>query len=91
MIEAGDNVLERFAAIFGRVVRRPGDSYRMMVKPGWARRTTILLAMQTEGSYMKMQRMVLPVRSSRLRPIRGPGSVSPSSGSPASSGLSAVI
>ena len=55
MIEAGSNVPERLAKVIGRAIRHPGDSYRMMIKPGWARRATILLTMQTEDSYMTLR------------------------------------
>jgi len=55
MIEAGDSVRERMAKVLGKTFRYPADSYRMMAKPGWARNTTILLAMQTEDTYMHVR------------------------------------
>ncbi|MGE5603944.1 MAG: GMC oxidoreductase [Nitrososphaerales archaeon] len=55
MIEAGPRVSERLGKVLGRTVRHPGDSYRLMAKPGWARNATILLAMQTEDTYMRVR------------------------------------
>jgi cholesterol oxidase len=55
MIEAGNNVPERLAKVIGRTLRHPLDSYRMFVGPGWASRTTILLAMQTVDSFMQVR------------------------------------
>ena len=56
MIEAGPG---RRAGASARcsasLLRRPGDTYRMMARPGWARNTTILLAMQTEDTYMHVR------------------------------------
>jgi cholesterol oxidase len=55
MIEAGPRVSERIGKVLGKTVSRPGDSYRLMAKPGWARNTTILLAMQTEDTFMRVR------------------------------------
>jgi cholesterol oxidase len=55
MIEAGPGVPERIGKVLGKTFGRPGDSYRMMAKPGWARNTTILLTMQTEDTYMHVR------------------------------------
>ncbi len=48
-----------FASRLGRslfeMVRRPGDFLRTHVLPGWAERTTIILAMQYEDTHLRMR------------------------------------
>lgn len=39
----------------GRILRRPGDFLKTHVLPGWARRTTILLVMQTKDNRLKFR------------------------------------
>ena len=55
MIEAGPGGKGRFGKVLGKLVGRPDDTYRMMARPGWARNTTILLAMQTEDTFMRVR------------------------------------
>jgi len=55
LIEASDSILERFAKIVGLTLRHPLDALRAMVFPHWARRTTILLVMQTEDNMMRLR------------------------------------
>jgi cholesterol oxidase len=55
MIEAGDRVGERLGKVFRKTVSRPDETWRMMARPGWARNTTILLAMQTEDTFMHVR------------------------------------
>ncbi len=55
MIEAGPRVSERVGKVVGKTLGHPGDSYRLMAKPGWARNATILLAMQTEDTFMHVR------------------------------------
>jgi cholesterol oxidase len=54
MIEAGDNIPERIGKVLAKTFRHPHDSYRLSAKPGWASRATILLAMQTEDTFMQV-------------------------------------
>jgi cholesterol oxidase len=56
MIEAGDNVVERLGKVLRKTVMQPNETWRMMARPGWAKNTTILLAMQTEDTFMHMRR-----------------------------------
>jgi cholesterol oxidase len=55
MIEAGPSVRERFGKVLAKTISRPGDSYRMMARKGWASYSTILLAMQTEDTFMHVR------------------------------------
>lgn len=54
MIEGGRSVLARGLKILGRACRHPLDFLRALAGPGWARRTTILLVMQTTENYMRL-------------------------------------
>ena len=45
----------RWLRWIGRILRRPGDFLKTHVLPGWARRTTILLVMQTEDNRLKFR------------------------------------
>jgi len=55
LIEAGPSRLERFGKLIAGAFRHPLDSLKMMILPGWASRTTILLVMQTEDSHMRVR------------------------------------
>ena len=55
LIEAGPSLLARLGKLLARIVRYPMDSLRMLVLPGWASRTTILLVMQTEDDHMHVR------------------------------------
>jgi len=55
LIEAGPGKLARLGKLLVTLARHPLDSLRMLALPGWARRTTILLAMQTEDSHMRVR------------------------------------
>ena len=56
LIESHDRVVVRLARILGEILRHPVDYlYRHEVKPAWARRTTILLVMQTKDNSMRLR------------------------------------
>ncbi len=55
LIEAGPSRLVRLGKLLGTLVRHPLDSLRMLVLPGWATHTTIVLAMQTEDNHMRVR------------------------------------
>ncbi len=56
MIQAGDHIFGQLLKIMGKVLRRPLDHVlRVKLLPGWARRTTILLIMQTEDNLMRIK------------------------------------
>ena len=55
LIEAGPSKLARLGKLLARIARHPMDSLRMLVLPGWASRTTILLVMQTEDDHMHVR------------------------------------
>ncbi len=65
MIEAGPRVRERLGKVLAKTFKYPGDSYRLMAKPGWARNATILLAMQTEDTYMHVRLGRSPLTAGR--------------------------
>lgn len=51
----GKGLLARLFAVLGIVLRRPVDFLREKVFPHWARRTTILLVMQSEENFLNMR------------------------------------
>ncbi len=55
MIDAGDSVPERITRTLAAIARRPLDFLRGKLAPRWARRTTILLVMQTEDSMLRLR------------------------------------
>jgi cholesterol oxidase len=56
LIEGHDRIVVRLARILGGILRHPLDYlYRHEVKPAWARRTTILLVMQTKDNSMRLR------------------------------------
>ena len=55
MIEAGNSTGVRLLKTIGTSLRHPLDFLRTVVFPGWARRTTILLVMQTEDNVMRLR------------------------------------
>jgi cholesterol oxidase len=54
IIESG-SFAARLAKSFLGLARRPGDFLTTHVLPGWARRSTILLVMQTEDSHLRLK------------------------------------
>jgi cholesterol oxidase len=55
LLESEGSVVPRFLHTFGMILRRPVDSLRTYVLPGWAQRTTILLVMQTKDNRIQMK------------------------------------
>jgi cholesterol oxidase len=55
LIGRGGGWPARFLKVIWQSVRHPHDFLRMALLPGWARKTTILLFMQTEDSYMHLR------------------------------------
>jgi cholesterol oxidase len=55
LIDAGRNFPVRLLKLIGAILRHPLDFLRANVFPGWARRTTILLVMQTEDNLMRLR------------------------------------
>jgi cholesterol oxidase len=45
----------RFSQAVAQFVRHPLDFLKVYVLPGWAKRTTILLVMQTEDNHLRMR------------------------------------
>lgn len=54
MIESG-GLLSRLGQSVFDIVRRPGDFFRTHILPGWAERTTIILAMQYEDTHLRLR------------------------------------
>jgi cholesterol oxidase len=52
---ASGGLLVRLRSSLTDMIRRPGDFLRTHILPGWARRTTILLIMQTEDNHIRMR------------------------------------
>jgi cholesterol oxidase len=55
LVDAGSSLIGRWARALGLLLRRPLDTLRMYVLPGWARRTTIVLVMQTEDNRLRFR------------------------------------
>lgn len=55
LIKPGTSTPIRILKTFGALFIRPLDFLKTYVLPGWARRTTIILVMQTEDAHMKMR------------------------------------
>ncbi len=55
MTDGGRIFLSRLWSVVKMVARRPGDLLRTALWPGWARRTTIVLVMQTRDSWMRLR------------------------------------
>jgi cholesterol oxidase len=55
LVSADASAAVRLLRILGNILRRPVDFLRSHVLPGWARRTTILLVMQTLDSRMQLR------------------------------------
>ncbi len=55
LIRARPRLVERILQVFGHMLRHPLDFARMKLLPGWARKTTILLVMQTEENMMRLR------------------------------------
>lgn len=54
LIEKGSFWQRLTASVFD-LLKRPTDFFRTHILPGWARRSTILLIMQTEDNYLKLR------------------------------------
>jgi len=52
---SGGGFLSRLGQSALDIVRRPGDFFRTHLLPGWAERTTIILAMQYEDTHLRMR------------------------------------
>ncbi len=55
LVEANSNVGARLLKILRQAVNHPLDFLRLMVLPGWARRTTILLVMRNIDTHMHVR------------------------------------
>lgn len=55
LLETNGNAASRLLHTVGMILRKPLDFLRTHVLPGWARRTTILLVMQTEDNRIRMK------------------------------------
>jgi cholesterol oxidase len=55
LIEAGNSVAARVLKFIWQAIRHPVDFARLMILPGWAKRTTIMLVMQTEDNHMQVR------------------------------------
>lgn len=55
MIEGGNSILGRILKIAALTVRHPLDFVHAKLLPGWARKTTILLVMQTEDNLLRLR------------------------------------
>jgi len=55
MIEARRTFAARLLQVLGHALRHPMDIARTLIWPGWARRTTILLVMQSDENRMRLR------------------------------------
>ena len=55
LVDARQSFLRRFLGITLKAIRHPLDTLRTHILPGWARRTTILLVMQTTDNRMSLR------------------------------------
>jgi cholesterol oxidase len=55
LISSGSNILARFFKSAAEVFLHPLDFVKVHILPGWARRSTILLVMQTEDNRIKLR------------------------------------
>ncbi len=55
LISTGEGIPVRILKTLWEVVRHPIDSLRAHILPGWARRMTIIMVMQTEDSWMHLR------------------------------------
>jgi cholesterol oxidase len=55
LVGSGDNILVRFLKSAAEVFLHPLDFVKAHILPGWARRSTILLVMQTEDNRIKLR------------------------------------
>jgi len=54
LIESGGSLVSRLFRSVAKILVHPGDFLRTHIRPGWAQRSTILLVMQTEDSWIRM-------------------------------------
>ena len=55
LISTGESIPIRLISTLRELVRHPIDTIRAHILPGWARRMTIIMTMQTEDSWMKVK------------------------------------
>lgn len=55
LIETGRSIPARFLKSVLELIKHPLDAFRILIAPGWAKRTTILLVMQTEDNRIRMR------------------------------------
>jgi cholesterol oxidase len=55
LIESGNSFPVRLLKTLAQIVLHPSDSLKMMVRPRWAQRATIILVMQTVDNYIRLR------------------------------------
>lgn len=55
LVESSVGIVARVLESLGEILRRPLDFWLVKIAPGWARRTTILLVMQTEENLTRIR------------------------------------
>ncbi len=55
LIESGNSFPVRLLKTLAQIVIHPSDSLKMIVRPRWAQRTTIILVMQTVDNYIRLR------------------------------------
>ncbi|MEA3351134.1 MAG: GMC family oxidoreductase [Chloroflexota bacterium] len=55
LVSPRGGVIRRLLAMLGNAILHPLDTLRTHILPGWAKRTTILLVMQTEDNHMSVR------------------------------------
>jgi len=55
LVSTGDIIVVRLAKALWWIIRHPIDALRIYILPGWARRLTIVMAMQTEDNRMRLR------------------------------------
>jgi cholesterol oxidase len=55
LVESGGRVITRFFKTAAQIFTRPRDFAKTHILPGWARRSTILLVMQTEDNRIRLR------------------------------------
>lgn len=80
LIGAGGHWSVRLLKVIGQTLRHPHDFLRLAVLPGWARKTTILLFMQTEDTSVSLRlgRNLLTLFRTSLVSAPGAGKAIPS-------------
>lgn len=55
LVNLGSNLAVRFTRSIWEIVTHPRDFFKVHIQPGWARRSTILLVMQTEDNHIRLK------------------------------------